>query len=181
MKNVVLLCFLLCNLTPAHSQVKYNKTKVPKLPRTGSNIVYTASVALDPSYSKELLFNNGLQWYKRNFQSADNRLSINDAGAGRLSGAGIIHVGKHEKEIQPQDIFFTATIVATKGVYTYSIDSIYGFENREKFYYSDMYSEELYTQAKPKWTKPYRQAALSYMNNRILEITGRLRADMAKK
>lgn len=87
MKILVLLCFLFYTLTPAHSQVKYNKTKVPKLPRTGSNIVYTASVALDPSYSKELLFNNGVQWYKRNFESADNRLSINDADAGRLSGA----------------------------------------------------------------------------------------------
>jgi Domain of unknown function (DUF4468) with TBP-like fold len=181
MKILVLLCFLFYTLTPAHSQVKYNKTKVPKLPRTGSNIVYTASVALDPSYSKELLFNNGVQWYKRNFQSADNRLSINDADAGRLSGAGITHAGKHEKEIQPQDIFFTTTITVAKGGYAYSVDSIYSFENWVKFYYSDMYSEELYTQAKPKWTKPYRQSILGYMDKRILEMTDGLRADMAKK
>lgn len=181
MKNYILVYFLFVILAPAYSQVKYNKTKVPKLPRTGSNIVYSTSVSLDSTYSKEQLFNNGLQWYKRNFQSADNRLSINDADGGKLSGAGIIHAGKHEQEIQPQDIFFTTTITVAKGGYTYSVDSIYSFENREKFYYSDMYSEELYTQAKPKWTKPYRQSMLGYMNRRIIEMTDQLRADMAKK
>ena len=170
-----------CTLAPAYSQVRYNKTKVPKLPLNGSDIAYGASVALDSSFSKELLFNNGQQWYKHNFQSADNTLNINDADAGKLSGTGIIHTGRREKETDPKDIFFTATIVVTRGGYVYRVDSIYSFQNRDKFYYSDLYSEELYTQSKPKWTKPYRQSMLIYMNTRITEMIDKLRNDMTKK
>ncbi|MCW3122044.1 MAG: hypothetical protein JWQ38_1536 [Flavipsychrobacter sp.] len=182
MKNLLLALLLITIIQPAYSQVKYNTTKAPKLPREGSNIVYTSTVTLDSTHSKETLFNNALNWYRHNFQSADNTLTVNDADAGKLSGTGIIHSKKTKKDIYPQDIFFTITIATARGNYQYRVDSIYGFEkNRVKFYYSDMYSEELYTQNKPTWTKPYRLSMLTNMNTRINEMTDKLRADMAKK
>lgn len=42
-----------------------------------------------------------------------------------------------------------------------------------------MYSEEIHTPAKPKWTRPYRQEMLGNMNTLMLAMIEKLKREMA--
>ena len=49
-----------------------------------------------------------------------------------------------------------------------------------KFYYSDMYNEELYPLPKPKWNVAYRESMLTGMNSRVEQMITGMKADLEK-
>ena len=157
-----------------------NLSKIPAIPLTANKIVYTALVNLDTTIRKEKLFYNAEEWYRYNFQSSDNTLTIDNMDNGIISGTGIIHAGKREKEVEAKDVFFTIDISVGKGEYRYKVYGIYSFEDTAKFHYSDMYNEELYPTDKPRWPEQYRRSMLINMNDRITAMIGKLQEAMKK-
>jgi hypothetical protein len=173
-----LLCLLLfaAFISYARQQTK-SKTTI-QLPLNGSFIEYSEWVTPEPHLSKEQLFGNVLKWYKHNFQSADNTLTVDNFDSGKLSGTGIIHQRRREKQVLPGDLFFIINLTIKDGAWKYAVDSIYGFEKAVRFYYSDMYNEEMYPPPKPKWQQQYRTAMLTSMDKRIKAMINRLKNEI---
>jgi hypothetical protein len=155
-------------------------TPLPKLPLQANKIIYTAKITTGPSVNKERLFSNAQDWYRHNYESADNTFIINNIDQGIISGTGIIHTRKHKKGAAPGDLFFNVAILAGKGSYEYTIDSIYTLEDTTKVYYSDMYNEALYPPAKTRWPQNYKTSMLLSMDERITAMIEKLKADMLK-
>ena len=184
MKNTVFaISFFIftCSVTSYSFSQANNTVSIPSLPLLANKVVYNASVVLDTGFNKEKLFDNAQQWYKANFESADNTLFIYKPDSGKLSGTGIIHAKKHENRIDPEDIFFTIDIAVQKGKWDYKIYEIYGFEKAGKFYYSDMYNEAIYPPAKSKWNAEYKITMINNMDEKIKAMLGTLNLFMAKK
>jgi uncharacterized protein with TBP-like fold DUF4468 len=157
-----------------------NRAKI-SIPTAGNKVEYRATVHLDPALSKETLFDNAQQWYKNNFESADNTLTIDNKEKGKISGTGILHAGTHERETYPGDVFFTIDVTVADGEYEYIIHDLYGFDKTGKFDYSDMYNEEQYPETKPRWPASYRHTMLENMNNRITGLLPELYKEMLVK
>jgi hypothetical protein len=167
MRSILLsVSFLVSTFTFAQQK----KTAIA-LPLTDNKIVYHDSTATN-LYPQEQVYKRALKWYKTHLQSSDNRLIVDKPETGKMSGTGVLHFANHEKTVVPADVFFTIDIIARTGSYEYRVYDIYSFERSEKFYYSDMYNEELYPMPKPKWDNGYREAMLNNMNTKI---TGMLR------
>jgi hypothetical protein len=177
MKQLLLAGVLLLILENIYAQEE-DLHGVPPFTLAANKIVYTGSITLDPNISKEILFYNARQWYKHNFESADNTLTTIKADSGKISGTGIIHIRRREKHAEPYDIYFTIDIIVTNGAYQYKVYDIYSFENKQKFFYSDMYKEEQYPTPKPRWPKPYREAMLNKMNDKVLGMIAGLQRYM---
>jgi hypothetical protein len=180
MKIPLFSCFLLFSLIAnVHSQNPKYDGAVPGLPLADNKIVYSAQIPVDSSIDRSLIFVNAEKWYKKNFQTADNTLIVDNANFGALSGTGIIHAKNPNKGTDPGDVFFTIDIHVPRGMYVYKVYDIYGFDKTGKFYYSDMYSEEQYPTDKPKWPEPYRHTMLNDMNNKIAGMIAELQKEMS--
>jgi len=99
------LLFLLVCTSDLYSQQPKNDGAVPQLPLTDHKITYTAQIKTDTLKDKSTLFNNAEYWYKKNFETADNTLTIDNINDGIVSGTGIIHAKKHDRKADPGDIF----------------------------------------------------------------------------
>jgi hypothetical protein len=180
MRNLLLHLIFLSLPCIAICQPGDNTPKVPILPLINNKIVYAGSVSLDPSYSKRRLFDNAQQWYRHNFESNDNVLTIINIDSGMVSGPGIIHARRHEKLLNPKDIFFTIDVGMADGRYSYKVYGIHYLEDTSKFYFSDMYNEQLYPTDKPHWPEPYRRSMLINMNEQITAMIEKLQEGMKK-
>src|SRR4051812_15589952 len=96
-----LLLFLLLFLAYPSFAQQQASGNVPRLPLNGSFVEYTGTVTPELHIGKAKLFSNALKWYKYNFQSSDNTLTIDKFDSGKLSGTGIIHQRRREKQILP--------------------------------------------------------------------------------
>jgi hypothetical protein len=150
---------------------------IPHFPLTENKIVYAETIEA-PSMTKDGLMYNGEEWYRRTLQSSDNRLTILNTPTGEISGPGTLHASWFRKKRFVRDIFFTIDIIATNGKYQYRIYNIYSFEKTVRFYYSDMYQEQLYPLDKTRWTEPYRRALLNNMNDKITALIIQLKNSM---
>lgn len=168
-----LIPFFLLAILP---QLSYCQS-IPSIPVADNKIVYTAAITTAPSISTETLFGNAEQWYTTNFETADNTLTINNVNDGLLSGTGIIH-GKNDRKAEPGDVFFTIDIRIEKGKYEYNVHDLYGFDKTGKFYYSEMYTEQRYPPAKPKWPADYRQTMLTEMNNKVTAMISNMQHEI---
>jgi len=169
---------LLGGVTNLYSQNPKNDGAVPQMTLKEHKIVYSAKISVDSSRDKATLFVNAEEWYKKNFETADNTLIIDNSGDGTVSGTGIIHTKKHDQKADPGDVFFTIDIQVVRGMYTYMVHDIYGFNKTGKFYYSDMYNEEQYPTDKPIWPGPYRHSILNDMNGKITGMIAELKREM---
>lgn len=154
---------------------------VPSFTLVDNKIVYSGSINVDPAITKETLFDNSQHWYKHNFESADNTLTVIKADSGKISGTGIIHIRHHDKHAEPYDIYFTIDVIVGKGTYQYKVYDIHSFADTVKFFYSDVYNEEQYPTPKPRWPKPNREAMLNKMNDSIEAMLEVLNVDMLHK
>jgi hypothetical protein len=164
----------------APGQSVSSNSSVPTLPIIGNKIVYSEQVHLDSSWAKERLFYNAQQWYGHNFQSADNVLTIDNSNDCKISGPAIVHYAWHKKHKDERDLFFTIDIISGRGIYEYRLYDIHGFNDAGKFFYSDMYNEQLYPPKKPRWPEKYRKKMLLQMNSRVAAVIGGIRKDMIR-
>jgi len=185
MKYIFLYFSLILSSFISYCQIADTSIKVPQLPLIDNRIAYTGTITIDSSVSKDQLFENAEKWYSHNFETADNTLTIDNSADGEISGTGIIHVDKKAKhkehDIVAGDIFFTIDLISKKGGYEYKVHSIYSIDQAEKFYYSDMYNEELYPLSKPKWSKTYREYMLTDMNSRVEQMIAGMQNDLKKR
>jgi hypothetical protein len=170
---------LLFLLTTIHAFCQADTSRIT-LPLLANKVTYTRSVALPDPINKDILFQNAQDWYKHNYQDADNTLTIMNAANGQLSGTGIIHNNSKERKVEAGDVFFTIDIIVSNGAYQYKVYRIYSMENGAKFYYSDMYNEDEYPLSKPKWPVAYRRTMLREMNSKITNMLSTLETDMPK-
>jgi len=171
-----LICLFISILAAAKSDDSLSS--IPTLPLIANRIVYTDTVKLDSNYTKEKLFNNAQAWYRADFETSDNTLTINNSSDGELNGTGIIH--DKQKEIDPKDVFFTIDIVVMKGAYVYRVSGIAWMQDETRLYFTDMYNEELYPRAKNRWTNQYRHDMLINMNDKINAMLAHLKESMMK-
>jgi len=154
-------------------------TILAPLPIAANKIVYYDTVFLDTTYSKTLLFDNAQTWYTHNFESSDNRLTIDNSDAGSISGSGILNFKKHKTDYK--DLLFVVDIVTGKGFYVYKFYNLFGYDNGVKFDYSDMYSEERYPGPKPEWPREIRENKLTDMDTSIKDVIGDLKKKMTER
>ena len=155
--------------------------KVRPLTLEGSEIVYTENIT-QPGYAKDQLLKNAVDWYDRNYKTADTHLEIENKEQGTTGGKGSIHYTSQRLDA-PQNIFFSFSIQITSAGYSYRVYDIYSMVNGEKISYSDMYREELYptTKVKEHWSHKYRYETLSDMDSFITLAISQLKRDMEKK
>ncbi len=144
-----------------------------------NKIVYSASVTDNAAVPKDQFFERAQNWYTKTYQTADNRLTVNNLDEGLLSGTGIIHAKGRDEKAEDGDVFFTIDIHTDNGKYEYKVHDIYTFDKTGKFYYSDMYNEEQFPPNKPKWPNTYRASMLSHMNNKITMMLADFQKEMA--
>ncbi len=152
---------------------------LPPIPLQANKIVYYDSVFLDTTYSVASLFENAQNWYTHNFESSDNRLTIDNKEAGIISGSGIANFKKHKSDYK--DLLFVVDIVVGKGYYVYKFYNLQGYDNGLKFEYSDMYHQQLYPIAKPQWPRETRENKLLNMDITIKDIISDLSVSMKKR
>jgi len=170
--------FIFSYSTRVYSQKPTNDGAVPQFTLADNKIIYYAQIKTDSAVDKPTMFLKAENWYKKNLETADNTLIIDNSNDGIISGTGIVHAKKHDQKADPGDVFFTIDIHVARGMYTYTVHDIYSFDNTGKFYYSDMYNEEQYPTGKPKWPEPYRHGCLTAMNTKILGMITVLQNDM---
>jgi hypothetical protein len=141
---------------------------IPKLPLLQSKIVYYDTVNIDTVENKDQLYKKLREWYLHTYETSDDKLTIDKSGAGLISGTGTINFREHKSD--RKDLLFTIDVVVAKGYFVYKIYNLYGYDNGTKYDYSDIYSEELYTPPKPRWTKQDRLYKLSNLDLSIKDI-----------
>jgi hypothetical protein len=173
------LAFILLSANAIGQSVSSNLI-VPSLPLIGNKLVYTEQVHVDTSWSKERLFYNAQQWYRHNFQSSDNVLTIDNTVDSKISGPAIVHYAWHKKHKDERDLYFTIDIIAAPGIYEYRLYNIHGFTDAGEFSYSDMYNEALYPPKKPRWPEKYRSKMLTDMNSKVAAVIDEIKKDMIR-
>ncbi|MDR3680420.1 MAG: hypothetical protein P4L41_10680 [Flavipsychrobacter sp.] len=153
---------------------------VPKFHLQSNKIVYYDTVFVDTTTnSHQQLLENVHEWYSHTYETSDDRLLIDNSDAGLISGTGTVNFKKHKGDYR--DLLFTIDILIGNGFYTYKIYNLYGYDNGTKFYYSDMYSEELYPTPKPRWPKTISTYKLYNVDVSVNEIIANLKSGIIKK